>query len=292
MRSLYFTAAESGLTRAQLRWGESQGRWRWVLRTVYRYGPDAPTDLDRSLALVLSTGGVASGGLAGVLHGLDGVQLGAPEVTVKTNGSHRRHRVRRRPLDGEAVDIVGFRCTSALQTLVDLAAVLDDDEWEQALESALRKNLTTVAVVEAAVEDLSRRRLAGVTRIRRVMAGRPAGAAPTESLLETLFVQLARGLPGLGEPVRQMEVFDDHGLFVARVDLCWPELCLFIELDGLHHLQQPVHDARRETAVIAATGWLVGRFTWDEVRRHPVATRQRLDRLVGQARRRQLGAAS
>ncbi len=292
MRSLYFTAAESGLTRAQLRWGESQGRWRRVARTVYRYGPEEPTHLDRSLALVLCTGGIASGALAGVLHGLDGVGLAGPEVTVQANGSHRRHRVRRRPLDGPPVDIVGFPCTSALQTLIDLAAVLDDDEWEQAMESALRKNLTTVSVLEAAVEDLSRRRLAGVARIRRVLARRPLGAAPTESLLETLFVQLARGLPGLGEPVRQMEVFDDHGLFVARVDLCWPELGLFIELDGLHHLQQPVHDARRETAVIAATGWLVGRFTWGEVRRHPIATRHRLDRLVHQARRRRLGAAS
>lgn len=291
MRSLYFTAAESGLTRAQLRWGETQGRWRWVCRTVYRYGPEEPTHLDRSLALVICTGGAASGALAGVLHGLDGVALAGGEVTVEANGSHRRHRVRRRPLDGQTVDIVGFRCTSALQTLIDLAATMDDDGWEQALESALRKGVTTIGELDAAVEHLSRRRLAGVVRIRRVLARRPEGAAPTESLLETLFVQLARRVPGLGEPVRQLDIFDEQGLFVARVDLCWPELGLFIELDGLHHLDQPVHDARRETAVIAATGWLVGRFTWEEVRRHPVATCRRLDRLVDQARRRRLGAA-
>lgn len=292
MRSLYFSAAESGYTRAQLRWGETQGRWRRVQRCVYRYGPEDPTDLDRALALVVATGGVASGALAGVLHGFDGVELAGGDVTVEASRAHRRHRVRRRPLEGQVVDMVGFACTTGRQTLVDLAAAVDDDTWEQALESALRKELTTVAEIEAAVEEMSRRRQAGVVRIRRVLARRPAGAAPTESLLETLFVQLARGVAGLDDPVRQLEIFDERGLFVARVDLCWPELGLFIELDGLHHRDQPVHDARRETAIVAATGWLVGRFSWEEVRRHPVATRRRLERLVDQARRRQLGAAS
>ena len=67
---------------------------------------------------------------------------------------------------------------------------------------------------------------------------------------------LARDVPGLPPPVRQYTVYDEHGEFVARVDLCWPELGLFIELDGQHHPGQPVYDARRETAVVAATGWL------------------------------------
>src|SRR2546430_4158695 len=83
-----------------------------------------------------------------------------------------------------------------------------------------------------------------------VLVLRPAAAPPTESLLETLMVQLARTVPGLGPPVRQLEVFDEHGQFVARVDLAWPELGLFIELDGQQHTGQPVYDARRETAVV------------------------------------------
>jgi very-short-patch-repair endonuclease len=82
------------------------------------------------------------------------------------------------------------------------------------------------------------------------------------------------------------------GETVAFVDLCWPELGLFIELDGQFHVGQPVHDARRETGVIAATGWLVGRFTWDEVHRHPVATARRLAELLEQARRRPLTASA
>ena len=180
------------------------------------------------------------------------------------------------------ITVQGIRCTDGLQTLADLAGVLDDLVWEQALESALRKELTTI-------EDLEHVANApGTARIRRVLASRPAGAPPTESLLETLTVQLARHVPGLGEPTRQLVVESRHGRFVARVDLAWPELGLFIELDGEHHKGQPVYDASRETAVVAATAWLCGRFTWTEVTRHRRHTIRRLAELAEQAHRRPL----
>ena len=99
-------------------------------------------------------------------------------------------------------------------------------------------------------------------------------------------VQLARDIPGLPPPVRQYTVYDEHGELIARVDLCWPQLGLFIELDGQQHKGQPVYDAMRETAVVAATGWLPGRFTWLEVVRLPNLTRRRLEALGAQACRR------
>lgn len=179
--------------------------------------------------------------------------------------------------------MAGIRCTNGLQTLLDLAGTLDDARWEQALESALRKGLVSIGGIEAAL-----RGTAGAARIRRVLNRRPAGASPTESLLETLMVQLARGVELLAPPVRQCRVVDAAGGFVARVDLAWPELGLFVELDGQHHAGQPVHDARRETAVVAATGWLCGRFTWTEVVRVPRSTAARLAALAGRARSRPL----
>ena len=99
-------------------------------------------------------------------------------------------------------------------------------------------------------------------------------------------VQLARTVPDLPDPVRQLDISDEHGQFVARVDLAWPALGLFIELDGQGHKDQPVYDARRETAIVAATGWLCGRFTWTEVVRAPRSTARRLAALAEQARRR------
>lgn len=283
MRSLYFTAAESGLTRSQLRHGEVVGRWRRVDRTIYRYGSEPVTTLDRCLALIVRTDGVASGEVAGVLHGLDAVELRGPDVTLPPGSTNRHPGIRRRLLLGEVLEYGGIPCASPLQALVDLAAEVDDDTWEQMLESALRKQLLTVADLDEWLPTLGRHRTPGTARIRRVLARRPLGAPPTGSLLETLFVQLRRTVPGSTEPRRQVEVCDSHGDFVAYVDFAWPELGIFIELDGQHHAGQPVHDARRETAVVAATGWLVGRFTWDEIVRYPRATARRLEALLRQA---------
>jgi very-short-patch-repair endonuclease len=240
---------------------------------VWADGPALVSELDRARAAVMATGGVASHHLAGVLHGLDSVGLDGTWMTVPRTANGRRERVSRRPLTPDCiVTVAGLPCTDGLQTLRDLAPSLSDRHWEQALESALRKRLTSVNAFDAV----------STMRVRRVLDLRPDGAAPTESLLETLMVQLARTVPGLPDPVRQLVVGEAH----ARLDLAWPDLGLFVELDGQHHQDQPVYDARRETAVVATTGWLCGRFTWTEVTRVPHATARRLAALAEQSRRR------
>ena len=289
MRRLFTTeeALDRGLIMSALRWGQRTGAWRRVERGVYAEGPDEPTAFDHARAALVRTGGVACGTLAGELHGLDSVTFDGSGISVLPHQNGRRPDVHRRNLPAcRIVTVHGLRCTDGLQTVVDLAAVADDVRWEQMLESALRKRLTSIAEVEGARPDLGRRRAPGAKRIRRVLAVRPPGAPPTESLLETLMVQLARTVAGLPDPVRQLRVEDAHGDFVARLDLAWPDLGLFLELDGQQHKDQPLYDARRETAVVAATGWLPGRFTWTEVTRLPASTRRRLAALAGQARRR------
>ena len=271
-----FTAEESGRSRPTLRWGVRAGKWQRLEREVYLDGPDPPDTFDRARARVLAAKTAARGTLAGVLHGLDSVTLD-DWPTRRTTPPWMRIQT-----------IGNVPCADGLTTVIDLAAILTDRTWEHALESAFRKQLTSIEVIEAALPDLSRARTPGTTRIRRVLALRPPGAPATESLLETLMVQLARDIPGLPPPVRQFTVYDAPCEFVARVDLCWPQLGLFIELDGQHHPGQPVYDARRETAVVAATGWLVGRFTWYEVVQIPKTTVRRLTALVDQAGRRPL----
>lgn len=269
-----FTAQESGLTRATLRWGERQRKWRRVDRGVYVEGGEPPNAVDRARARVLAAKTVARGTLAGILHDLDSVTFDGRAT--------REHR----PPWMRTLTLGGVPCADGLTTLLDLAALLSDKTWEHALEAALRKRLTSVEAIEAVLPELSRGRIPGTARIRRVLELRPLGAAPTESLLETLMVQLIRLIPDLPPPTRQYRVVNARGEVIARVDLCWPELGLFIELDGQHHPGQPKHDAVRQTAVTAATGWLVGRFTWDEVVRNPTVTARRLATLAEQARRR------
>jgi len=92
-------------------------------------------------------------------------------------------------------------------------------------------------------------------------------------------------VPGLPPPERQFAVRDRSGHVRARVDLAWPELGLFVELDGAHHRHQAVSDRRRETEVVALTGWLCGRFTWADVTKRPNTTVSRLAALAAHARR-------
>jgi very-short-patch-repair endonuclease len=240
---------------------------------VYATGASEPTALDGACAVVLRRQAEARGHLAGVLHGLDSVAL-----------DDRPTRRRRLPVE-RVVMIDGLPCADGLTTLVDLAASLDDVTWEQALESALRKRLTTVQAIETALPALGAARVAGTARIRRVLALREPGAPATESLLETLLDQLSRGIPGFGRFVRQHEVHLSDTA-VVRLDLARPDRGYFAELDGQQHEGQPVYDAIRQTDVVTATGMLPGRFTWTEVTRFPVTTRRRLAALDAQASRR------
>jgi hypothetical protein len=269
-----FRTDEVVSTRAALRWAAEMRRITPLGRGVYGVGPEPPTKLDWARAAVLRCGGEARGHLAAVLHGLDSVCL--------DDWPTRRDRL----APDHVVDLGGTSCADGLSTLIDLAASVDDVTWEQALESALRKRLTVVAAIEDALPALGAARVPGTARIRRVLALRPPGAPATESLLETLMVQLARGVPDLGELARQYEVWDEHGNHVARLDLCRPDPGFFLELDGQQHKGQPVYDAMRQTAVVAATGMLPGRFTWTEVTRYPESTKRRLAALAAMARSR------
>lgn len=291
--SMFFVGARTDQTRGQLRARLASGSVQRVGPDTYRFGDPPVTALDRALGVAVRTDGVVSGALSALLHDLDAGGAPVVDVTVDRTASTETRGLRHRLLAPERIiEVHGFRCADALQTLVDLAARLDDDRWEQALEGAVRRGLVEARDLRRELPHLGAQRIRGTTRIRRVLLARPEGLPATESLLETLFVQLARLVPGLPPPQRQVEVFDRWGRFVARVDLAWPELGLFIELDGQHHRAQPLYDASRETAVVAATGWLCGRFTWTECTAHRMQTIRRLEAIVRQARARPLAAAS
>ncbi len=267
------TAIANGMTPAGIEWALSKGRIQSVGRGVYLMGREAPTPMERAAATVIATQGVACGTFAGMLHEMDLPSLVAPFATLPPERQSSRFGTRVGSLSSASITVVrGYRCTTGLQTALHLASTLDDLHWEQMLESGLRKKLFTIDELNSAL--MQRRK--GNARMRRVLNLRPNGAPPTESVLETMMVQLMRCDPRLQIPTRQLEIYNRYARFEARVDLAVPELGIFFELDGQQHKDQPVYDANRQTRVIAATGWLVGRFTWDEVVCHPRATLRRI----------------
>ena len=89
-------------------------------------------------------------------------------------------------------------------------------------------------------------------------------ANPFESALRALCL----AVDGL-EVVPQVEIYDPH--FLGRPDLVDCRLRIVIEADSFewHGTREAlVRDARRYNALVAA-GWLVLRFTWDDVMHRP-----------------------
>lgn len=282
-------AEAAGIGDRTIRCRCDDGSWRRVVHGVYAVGPD-PDGLQVEHAHLLAGGDAAflHRRSAAVVHG--GMDLPRPTGVDIARPPGRAGRLPRRVVpERHLVVRKGLRCTDGLQTLLDLAARLEDAEWEWALEAVLRRPrggspLTTLPEIEAAVAAPGRKHPPSVARVRRVLALRPAGTPPTDSLLETRFIQLARRV-GAPPPARQVEIDTGHRM-PTYLDLAWPALGVFVELDGQQHLGQPVYDSSRETAVVATTGWLCGRFTWTEVVHNPTPTGRRLLALLEQGRRR------
>jgi hypothetical protein len=270
----------SGTTRSAIRWRQQRGDWFRVVQGVYAVGPQPVSTFERASAVVLATNAVAIGTLAGQLHQLDGIDLVPPFG--KSPKASRHQEILRGDPNGATELISGIACLAPLETLIDLSGRVDELVWEQALESALRKRLCSVDGLLVCVGTHPGGR--GTGRMKRVLAARPMGVPPTESILETLMVQLIRTDPTIPCPLRQVEVWNSGGSLVGRADLAWPDLGVFIELDGMQHLDQRLYDSRRQTAIVAATGWLPGRFTWAEVTRVPKTTLKRVAELLDRAR--------
>ncbi len=202
---------------------------------------------------------VSTDDLAAELHQMDGWWSGSARRHGVRRSAGRRPGWRSRDLDETAiVTLDGLRVTTVVQTIIDLCGTFDADGVELLVECALHRRSADVRDLADAASGHGR----GLAVLREVLSRRGDGTPPTESMLETLAVQLCRLVPGLPPPRRQVVVRTAGGMFVARVDLAWPELGMFLELDGQHHEGQPVYDAARQTAVVAATGWRPIRLTW------------------------------
>lgn len=218
---------------------------------------------------------VVSHRAAGALLGLDGITEPFPEFTVPSSPPSIRwaffHRCRDlKPL--EVVEVDGLRCTDATRTLCDLGAVEDERAVERALESALRRGLTSIPRVRRRSEQLARPGRSGPAVLRRVLEERPAGAAPTGSELETRFLQCLRE-HGIPDPERQHVVRLRSGGSV-HLDAAWPAQRVFAELDGASWhdgWEARRRDMRRQTAVVSL-GWRPLRFTWGDVVGDPGGT--------------------
>lgn len=214
----------------------------------------------------------AAGELRGVVSGLSAALVWGwsvkhvptvAEITVPANRHwHRRCHpgVKLRRLDLHPGDVDGF-VTTQLRTVLDCARKLPFDEALSVADSALHHGLDPEELTRAAARTLGR----GAANIRRI-ADLANGAADNafESCLRAIAIQV----PGLSvSPQISIRV----PTFLGRPDLVDEHLRIIIEADSFefHGTRQALMaDAQRYNRFVA-NGWIVLRFTWEDVMHHP-----------------------
>src|SRR4051794_29910116 len=155
---------EAGFTRPVVRRRLERGMWEEIVPRTYRVAASKPIDwLQRQMAVVLASGGVAAELGAAALHTLtDPPPL--PELLVR--------RAPRRPLgalvhtscDLDAIDVVevrGIRATTVARTLIDVGGRLPRTQFEDMLDTAIVRRLVTVDRLRDRAEALRAPRRSG-----------------------------------------------------------------------------------------------------------------------------------
>jgi hypothetical protein len=178
--------------------------------------------------------------------------------------------VRARLETSDIVTLAGMPVTTPVRTAFDLGRQRHRADALIALDAICHHRL--IRLPELAQYAAERPRWPGVAKLRvllQLVDGR--AESPMETRLRLLLHDA-----GAPAPIPQYEVRDADGLFLARVDLAYPQWRIALEYEGDHHRERARF--RRDIARVNAlrqAGWLVLRFTADDVLRSP-------DRVVDQ----------
>lgn len=186
----------------------------------------------------------------------------------------RVHRPARLPPEDIALH-AGFRVTTVVRTLIDLAARHSTKRLELAVNAAVRLRLIELGELRHTVA--ARPGLRGAPHLRKLLDERSFRL--TDSELEPRFLPLAAAA-GLPVPATRAIV---NGF---KVDFFWPELGLVVETDGLRYhwtKEQQRRDRLRDHAHSEA-GLYPLRFTHEQVAHDPESVIRTLSRIAAQLR--------
>ena len=243
-------ALTAGASRSMIETRLASGRWVLVSRGVYRLAGVPVTWKQRALAacLIAGPGAGVSHRSAAALWAISGFRPGSLEITVPPGRSSRNGLARVHRSSVHVVRRDGVPVTPPARTLVDLAGVVSEVRLEEAIDDVLCRRLVRL---EDLVVPAGRR---GSKALRAVLDAWNGDALPA-GVAEMRVVRqlLAAGLP---QPVRQYEIWVG-GVFVARVDLAYPDDRLAMELDGFrwHAGRGPFRSDRLRRNRIEAAGW-------------------------------------
>lgn len=217
---------------------------------------------------------------AACLHGLR--QANHAKVDVSTPGRGRLDEQgitvhRTRTLDAaDLTTVSGIPVTTIARTLVDLAGTVPPDYLAKAIREAEHQRTLDTRAIEATLQRTRGRRGSGHATLTQALAEHASLATTlTDSALEVSFQRLIRD-HHLPKPQTNVFIQD------MRVDACWSEAHLVVELDGYaYHSDREAFQRDRERDIrLQLAGYVVLRFTHHDVTRRPhdiaVAVRQAL----------------
>lgn len=217
---------------------------------------------------------VASHQSAGRLHGLDGLGATRVAVSVPVRRSNRFagvvvHQLTDLSVD-EVVEISGIPATDPSRTIIDLAAILSVERLAPIADQAVRMKLTSYSKLLARLDQMARRGKPGVTTMRRLLEPRLGRNYASDSALETKLLNLLEkgGLPRPDTQYRPPWLRKMNG----RVDLAYVQERVIVEGDSRqwHGAPEPFQADRRRDNLAQLAGWIVLRFTWDDITNRPV----------------------
>lgn len=165
----------------------------------------------------------------------------------------------------ESTCVKGIPVTTPARTAFDLGRRVDVQTAVVRVEALARATGVTAEDVTPLLQ--AHRGSRGLKQLRRVLQLMDGGAeSPPETRTRLLII--AGGLP---RPQTQIEVYDDWGRVLARIDMGWREWKVGIEYDGAQHWTDPwvrTHDIDR-AAELQRRGWSLIRVSADLLRYRP-----------------------
>lgn len=264
----------AGLSRRTLERRIASGEWRRGSSRVL-FLPWGSDGLERSLMAAQLHQPVAIGShrAAADQHRFPYLVGVRSEITVTYKDSNRNPfaQVHRSAdlFDDDVVTHGPLRLTSVARTATDLFTCYGRARAERIVDDLLLSGRLDIEDLAAAHDRYAGGGRPTTVVVREVIAARLGRADIERSRLEVAYHHLVAGtdLAVFVEQVPLPGWTDEPG----RVDIAYPSARVIVELDGRRwhgHREQFERDRRRDNAAQLA-GWVVLRFTWEQVRRRP-----------------------
>lgn len=212
------------------------------------------------------------------------VQLSRPDGRAgRAQAGIRQHQRLVQPDD--VVTRHGLEVMSATRTALEVTTCASTEVSLIVVNDFLHRRLTTVLDLQQRYAAMCHDPYTLKTDLVIRLAD-PRLESPAET--RTWFMCYRHGVPA---PTPQYQLRDDIGDLIARLDFAWPELGVWLEVDGrqkyVKYLREGesvvdvvLREKERESMIAEITGWRCIRITWVDLA-DPEATVARIIRLLG-----------